>query len=269
MAIGTGTIIGDTALRLGRDRDHQFERRKPMRLPEQPAAIPPRRQTASALGGRIASVTASLALIVTLVLWLASTGANWFAGENLSDDETPVEVVIGDDVLLVPGNAIRFDRQRRGGTLPRLDLQLKWPELSGFRPGDETIFRSNRAQIQLLFVSLEPRSMRLDMSGRLEPIYSRFLEGVPVDAGHGLLRRPLPASKGFVEEDLYYEAASPYPYVARCIRAGSAMAAPYCLRDIHVGRSLALSYRFHISLIDEWMTIEAAIRARAHEMLGD
>jgi hypothetical protein len=164
---------------------------------------------------------------------------------------------------------IRFESQRRGGTQSRLDLFLKWPELSGFRKADERVFLGDRAGPGLIFVSLEPRELRLDMSGRFEPLYSRLLEGAPVDVGNGLVRKALPRSMGFVDEDLFYEAASPYPYAARCIRAGSTAGAPYCLRDIHVGRDLSLTYRFHVSMIEQWMDIEAAIRARAREMLRD
>jgi hypothetical protein len=45
-------------------------------------------------------------------------------------------------------------------------------------------------------------------------------------------------------------------------------ATPYCLRDIHAGHGLSVTYRFHQSLIGEWMALDAAIRAQVKGMLA-
>ena len=42
------------------------------------------------------------------------------------------EIVIGNDVLSLPANMIRYPEQRRDGIAHRLDLYARWPNLSGF-----------------------------------------------------------------------------------------------------------------------------------------
>src|SRR5262245_55804878 len=57
--------------------------------------------------------------------WLGRTIA--LAGHT--EDTTVHEIHIGNNVLAVPANAIRFDRERRDGVADRLDLYLRWPDM--------------------------------------------------------------------------------------------------------------------------------------------
>jgi len=61
-------------------------------------------------------------------------------------------------------------------------------------------------------------------------------------------------------EDLYYAASSPYPFATRCVRA-VASTTPFCIRDIHVGKNLMLTYRFHQKHLGDWIELEQSIRA--------
>src|SRR5262245_13439881 len=49
-----------------------------------------------------------------------------------TEDTTVHEIVIGNNVLEVPANAIRFERARHDGVAERLDLYLRWPDMSGY-----------------------------------------------------------------------------------------------------------------------------------------
>jgi hypothetical protein len=259
----------EAALRLGRDHGHQFDRRVPRRidpLPGQRAELPAR-NTGSARF--LTMATGIILLLAAVIAGVALSVSDWFAANETTADTSQYEIVIGDDVLYVPANAIRFRAQRASSAQNRIDLHLRWPELDGYTAEADTEFRGDRANPNLILLTLASRAMRLDMSGRVEPIYARFFDGQPLPAGNGLVRQALAASSGFVDEDLYYEKDSPYPYAARCIRPGLAMSEPYCLRDIHLGRGLSVTYRFHISLIADWMAIEAAVRARLHGFLRD
>jgi hypothetical protein len=202
------------------------------------------------------------AVCVALAAWLGSELS--LAGH--SDDALPRQIVIGNDVLSVPGNVIRFRDQRREPTATRLDLYFHWPSLSGYSEALDAHFSSQTADASILFVTLEPRQMTLEMSGRLGPLYGKFMTGERFAAGHGLIRAPLSEAAGFVGEAVWYEADSPYPFVARCVGPESG-ATPYCMRDFHIGRGLSATYRFHQSLIPDWRRLDAAVRQRLKSML--
>jgi hypothetical protein len=140
--------------------------------------------------------------------------------------------------------------------------------MTGYSEAEKEEFNRSAVNPAILFVTIEPRTMSQDMTGRMQAIYSKFMDGPAVDAGYGLKRQALSEAGGFHGEELWYEAGSPYPFAARCVKPGEPSATPYCLRDIHVGHDLAVTYRFHRSLIGEWMALDAAIRAQMKMMLA-
>lgn len=199
---------------------------------------------------------------------LAQCAGDRLARAGHSADASPHEVVVGNDVLVVPTNMIRFGAQRRAASAERLDLYLHWPTLSGYSDGLSAAFSAAGIDPSILFLTVEPRQTSLDMSGRAGPLYGKFLVGEAANAGFGLSRRALSAAAGFVDEDLFYEPEAGHPFVARCVRAGAPAMAAYCMRDIHVGRSLSLTYRFHLSLMADWRRLEAAMRHLAAALLA-
>ncbi len=171
-----------------------------------------------------------------------------------------LEIIVGNSALSVPANTIRYSSQRVSGNYRRLELYLHWPQLTGYH--DELAVSFNRASSKsdLIFLSLEPRVMSLEMSGRISPIYTKFFEGAAQPSVAGLIKQPLSAEGGFIDEDLFYEKTSPYPYAIRCIRPDSTINTPFCIRDIHVGKDMMLTYRFHIQHLASWLEIERSMR---------
>ena len=51
-------------------------------------------------------------------------------------------------------------------------------------------------------------------------------------------------------------------HVGRCVDVAAKGATPYCISDIQVGTDLSVTYRFHASLLGQWMDIDHAVRAR-------
>jgi hypothetical protein len=181
-------------------------------------------------GRRIFYGFAALAL-----LSLAISLAGRWAGQTIvtgghSADATLREIVIGNDVLAVPANMIRFENARRDGAAGRLDLYVRWPQMDGYNVAARDAFNHVDGDRTILFVSLEPRLMSRDMSSRFEPIYRRLFED-EARAGPGGL-----AIHRF---------------------------AP----DIHVGDDLSLTYRMPAQLAAEWPAVEAAIRALAASLI--
>jgi hypothetical protein len=267
MTASASVLARAAAIRLGRDEENSFRRRMPSRRAEPAAVGVSRDEPASGVSGsRYLRVALAAAALAIAGLALAAQARSWLAFGDHSADRGRREIVIGNDVAWAPGNHIRFGAQRRNGALERLDLHFHWPDMAGYGQGSDDAFDSGGRDEFIVYVTLEPRAMRLDMSGRIGPIYAKFFEGPEVDAGNGLRRRGLAAAQGFVGEDFYYEAASPWPFAARCVRAEAG--APWCLRDIHAGKDLSVTYRFHQARIGEWMALDAAVRGFVNDMLA-
>ncbi len=175
-----------------------------------------------------------------------------------TDDRTLHEVVIGNDVLSVSANHIRYPEQRRGGIAGRLDLYALWPAMDGFAEPTRAAFNNADPARQLIFLSFEPRTLSRDMSGRLDPIYRKMISGDGEALSNGLVRYRLPESAGFIDEYLFVGAAKPGKmFVARCLddaRAGANLAG--CDRDIHVGEDLVMMTRFPSSLLADWKVLD-------------
>lgn len=179
------------------------------------------------------------------------------------------EVVIGNDVVVAPANAIRFAQSRRDGVAPKLELYLHWPDMTGFTRENETDFNAPGGQQDLVFLSFEPRAMSRDMSGRFEPIYRSLVEWPGRADESGIALHAFTERSGYLGEELaVLDRPAAEPLVARCVtgQAAAEMLAP-CERDIQVGDDLSLVYRFPRALLADWPALEAAVRAKALEMV--
>ena len=182
-----------------------------------------------------------------------------------TEDTTPFEIVIGNDVLVVPANAIRFERERRDGVAPNLHLYLRWPDMSGYQAAARADFNHAGGRRSILFLSFEPRMMSREMSGRYDPIYSALIETEARPGPGGLRIHAFSEKSGYANEML---AVGPRdggaPFVARCLSGpvASELLAE-CERDIFVGEELSLTYRFPSELLADWRRLDAAVRGYA------
>ncbi|MBB2970891.1 hypothetical protein [Mesorhizobium sp. RMAD-H1] len=189
-----------------------------------------------------------------------------------TDDVTVREIVIGNNVLTIPANMIRFPAQRRDGVANRVDLYLKWPEMAGYSAQARSEFNFTAARRQLLFLSIEPRTMSRDMAGRYLPIYSALIElpGTPGPAG--LTLYSFRQTSGYINEELAVSSTGgdTPDFVARCLEENVAKEmAGACERDIQFGDGLQLLYRFPRHLLGEWRALDEAVRSFAAGHLAD
>ena len=215
-----------------------------------------------------------LAALALMSLGISLAG-QW-AGQTIlmgghSDDTSLREIVIGNDVLTVPANMIRFEAARRGGAAGRLDLYVRWPQMDGYSIAASDAFNHVGGDRSILFVSLEPRMMSRDMSSRFDPIYSLLIEEGARPGPGGLAIHRFSPESGYVDEVLAVaERPGEEPFVMRCLAGAAAKEslAP-CERDIHGGKDLSLVYRMPPGLAGEWRAVEAAVRALAGTLLRD
>jgi hypothetical protein len=182
-----------------------------------------------------------------------------------TDDATLREIVIGNDVLQLPNNMIRYPEQRRDGVANRIDVYAQWPTMTGFSNELKLVFNNLDKTGKLMFVSFDRRSMVRDMSGRFEPIYKSMIEGEGEQLSDGLTRYHLPEKAGFMDEFLYVGAQSDGTlFVARCLddKVSTGNMAP-CDRDIHVGDDLVMMVRFSPALLSQWRQLDAVVKSFA------
>lgn len=223
----------------------------------------------STLMKRVFYAFATLALLSVAI----SLGGKWFgrsiAMAGYTDDTTIHKIVIGNNVIAVPANFIRFDQARRDGIASRLDLYLRYPEMDGYSMAARDDFNHTGPRGNIVFLSFEQQMMSRDMSGRFVPIYSALIAqpGTPGPGGTTLY--------GFTEKSGYLNevlavAGRPGkdPFVARCLSGPSAAQslAP-CERDIQVGDNLSLTYRFPREFLGDWQALDKAIAAEAARIL--
>ena len=217
---------------------------------------------------KIVLAVSFITLIITAITYFAAAHfGEKFSKRGHTDHNRKVELKIGIDRLNVPANTIRFAPHRIPGEIRKLELYLHWPSLSGFTEALSTVFNAHVETADIVFLTLERRTMSFDMSGRIGPIYSRYFEGHGKTKNFGLVRQPLNASAGFIDEDLYFEAGSPYPYAARCVRETTSATTPFCIRDIHVGKDLMLTYRFHKRFLPQWIELDQAMRGYVRSLI--
>ncbi|MVA99072.1 hypothetical protein GN330_17630 [Nitratireductor sp. CAU 1489] len=182
-----------------------------------------------------------------------------------TEDTTPREIVIGNDVVVVPANAIRFERERRDGVAPNLHLYLRWPDMTGYRAAARDDFNHAGGRRAILFLSFEPRMMSRDMSGRYDPIYRALIDTTAGPGPGGLRVHAFSDKSGYANEQLLVgPRAGGAPFVARCLSGpvASELLAE-CERDIFVGEELSLTYRFPADLLADWRRLDAAVRSYA------
>lgn len=216
-------------------------------------------------------LTAVVTILCLITLAIAVAGR--MIGESISyagntSDRTLHEIVIGDDVVSLPANVIRFESQRVSGVQNAVDTYFSWPGMNGYSEARRDIFSQTRSAHGLIFARIAQATMSRDMSGRFSPIYKRLTDGPPVAGPNGLDSFRLRPGAGYANELMYVEkAATDRPYAVRCLVEDLGSDVNFstqtgCQRDIFIGKDLSVTYRFSIDLLPHWQQIEADIRKR-------
>lgn len=218
---------------------------------------------------KIFYIFVALALLSIGISYAGKTFGSAIALAGHTDDRTIQGVVIDGEMIAVPANMIRFANDRRSGEARRLDLYLSWPRLEGYSEDERALFNHAGDDHRIVFASFEPRSMPLDMSSRLTPIYRLLIKepGEPAEAG--LVAHRFIAASGYGDEMLIVDPTRfAAPFVARCLTGAEAdTALAPCERDIDVGAGLSLRYRFPRELLEDWKALDTGMRAFAAKAL--
>ncbi|WP_319485609.1 hypothetical protein [uncultured Cohaesibacter sp.] len=183
-----------------------------------------------------------------------------------SFETSPRQITIGERRLSVPENVIRSADQRAANTLKQLDLVFLWPTLEGFSREKQVAFSDATEASSLLFVSLSQPKELLQSSERLFSVYSQFFTGTPIKGPATLIGFEMDKASGFGGETIYFKPEATEPFVARCIASNDKEPA-FCMREIALGGSLQVSYRFRPHLLNYWKSLDAALLERLNRFL--
>jgi hypothetical protein len=212
---------------------------------------------------------AAVALLSLVILIAGHWTGRLLSTGDYTDDTTLREIVVGNNVLSVPSNAIRFRHARHDGEANRLDLYLHWPDMKGYTAATRDDFNDAGGRRDILFLTFEPRLMPLDMSARFDPIYRTLIVEPGRPGENGLRLYNFKPDTGYAGEELAVaEQPGKPPFVARCLTGPSAAQslAP-CERDIAVGNKLTLLLRFPRSLLGSWPQLDKAVTQKAQAYL--
>lgn len=223
----------------------------------------------SAMMAKVFYAFAVVALLSAAISFAGKWLGHSIAMGGYSDHTKGYEVVIGNNVLALPANIIRFDKARRDGVADRLDLYLRYPNMDGYSAATRDDFNNTRGKRTILFLTFEEQAMSRDMSGRYAPIYSSLI-AQPGTRGPGdTTLYDFTEKSGYLNETLVVaERLGQEPFVARCLAGPSAeqSLAP-CERDVLVGERLSLTYRFPKEFLADWRALDAAVLAFAARTL--
>lgn len=225
--------------------------------------------------------------LMTAATFAISLGGHWL-GPKLAlgghtDQREELLIRIGQDELRLPANTIRFSEQRHAGDSERIDLYLTWPEMQGYTVPQKRRFDDSASSDDLIFLQLSQSTMSRDMSGRIEPIYSRLFDGDAFSGPYGLMAHRLRADSGYGDEVILTAPASAgNAYAVRCLMpreksterpsgqptSPAATSSASCQRDIRAGQDLTVLYRFSPALLRDWVHIDAAIDRFVTERLA-
>lgn len=215
----------------------------------------------SAFISRMFVVLAILALCSLAIFAVGKVFGRSIALGGHTHDTRAHEIVIGNNVLKVPANAIRDNRQRRSGLTNRLDLYGTWPELHGYTHERAADFNHLDGSRKIIFLSFHERHMLRDMSARFDPIYRQLIVEPGIAGPQGLTLFGFNNKAGYLDELLAVGSRpGTTPFAARCLAGEAAeRSLSPCERDVHVGDGLTLTYRFPKELLSEWRALDARV----------
>lgn len=176
-----------------------------------------------------------------------------------SQDNLPVNVIVGGIGFQIPANYTRFAYARRGGILDRVDLYALLPDLSPYTPAQSDEFQDNSRGSHVLHFEFETRAKNeLPEKQRFEMVYRRLVLNPDGERGpYGLKHFEFQPDTGYQDEDLYVRDEPDGTFlIFRCFKDLPRIVAPTCRRDVVYSDTMAVHYRFKRDQLDNWRDID-------------
>jgi hypothetical protein len=204
-------------------------------------------------------VVACGAILAGVTAGLGGFGVYVGLRANAVPSHRRLEAEIGSISLHLDRTLARFDEQRRGGQLERLDLAVLLPD---FRPAgklSELGRPLEEISERIVFVSISAPDGTLDPADRFAHLYARFLTADQSAGPAGLVKRRFEASSPFANEDLYIAPPEGRQFSARCRPAEAGL--PEICRHEFWRAGLAVQLRFAPRTLADWQNLKARSEA--------
>ena len=216
---------------------------------------------------RLLRFMAIIGALSLLLLVAAHVHGSRMLSASQSTSSTPVRMVIGGEVLSIAENMIRRREDRQSGLASSIDLQLLWPEMTGFTAALAPRFADTDPETAgVVLVSIANRISLVDMRTRYEPVYrSAVLPGSSRQLAAGLVVETLDPAYGYIDEEVVHAPSDGVEpaFVARCQKApdGAPGLVLACQADVFFGDALEARIRFARHQLDDWRQFSDTIDA--------
>jgi hypothetical protein len=214
------------------------------------------------LQGRQMKAVVALASFILILVMGTVGGWFWLFGPSQGSSTDAVPVNVGVLRLNIPGTYMRGGNLARSGSVERVDVIARFPEMTGagIAPA-KTADIANHQPLTLVFVSVIRGDGGLDPADRPQEIYGRFLEPDTWQNPGGLVLRRFAPSSPYSDEELYLAPPDGRLFWARCRRA---QAQPSVLGETCLWRyrlsDQDVQVRFAPELLPQWEQLSEGVR---------
>lgn len=175
-----------------------------------------------------------------------------------SAESRKVEAVVGGTRFLIPENFTRYPSQRSGGNHTEIAMHALLPDFAPWSPALQSEFSDNSPDADVVFFTLHQAGATLSAKRRLRDIYARHFTSTKPDVSiSGLEKFTFREDSGYRDQDLFVGADTDGRLVLlMCQHVTPLIESPNCMRTLLLTRSLALTYRFKRSHLDDWQRID-------------
>lgn len=176
-----------------------------------------------------------------------------------------VKVTIQGTNFTIPGNHMRYPKDRRGGARERVALYALLPKFAPYSESKREIFESESVDSPVIYFEISGYQFALDEAGRFDELYREHIVDLNGHPGpDGLTMFEFDGSTGYKDEDVFtWDLDTDNPIIIRCYRKTPTIPMPDCRRDdAKIAENLVVSYRFKRHWLAEWRKIDKTIHAK-------
>ena len=212
------------------------------------SAPTPRSQASPSLGYNLACIAVFALLLAVGAAYLVDEmgRADTVPLPTLADSDPVIQTISGRE-LTIPRPWFRYGEQIRNGFTNQIDLRIMvTPDAAQSAvPVDVTLLPPSRAR----------SSATLLDRVYLHQFADETLTGVP-----GLVGKPMQPQDGYAGENVWYDALSPNPFVAKCQQPVAGRATAQCVRTAYLSSGIAAIYTFDEALLQSWRQFDVQIQ---------
>ncbi|MDE2463184.1 MAG: hypothetical protein KGO02_05680 [Alphaproteobacteria bacterium] len=205
---------------------------------------------------------AAVLFAVFLLYYIIPSPMAWIEAQpDPTPQTTSIHLSVGGKNFVIPANYIIYPDDRRSGAHNHLALFALMPGFHGYSRTETRQFADDGAQSRVVHMRIRADSLALAEDAQLHRVFMTYVinrHGLP--SPFGLTEYSFRLDNGYRGQDLFVGVHDGQTVVLRCWRFADSNHAPDCMRDMRLGRNVALSYRFKRTYLSQWRQIASGVR---------